>query len=284
VSNLGLKRLARAYLPSYYKGYKNRESFDGVEAYCMFIGYQRSGHTLVRSLLDAHPNAIIADELNALRFVEAGFGRRQLYQLLLDNSRSYARQGQSMRGYGYEVPNQWQGRFDELRIIGDKKASGSTIQLANNPELLHRLRRTVATGVKFIHVVRNPYDNIAAMCLAAVRERSAKGTHKLALERKIGLYFKRCKQNAKLKKLLGDGAVFDVRHESLVEDPKPVLRDLCGFLGLGCEEVYLEDCASIVFESPRKSRHQVEWDDHMLDAVRAGIRRFDFLEGYSYED
>ena len=84
--------------------------------------------------------------------------------------------------------------------------------------------------------------------------------------------------------MLGNDAVIDVRHESLMEDPKSVLRELCGFLGLGYEDDYLEDCASIVFKSPHKSRYEVEWDDEMLDVVRAGICRFDFLEGYSYED
>ena len=69
-----------------------------------------------------------------------------------------------------------------------------------------------------------------------------------------------------------------------MEDPKSVLCELCGFLGLGYEDDYLEDCASIVFKSPHKSRYEVEWDDETLDAVGAGIRRVSFLEGYSYED
>ncbi len=257
----------------------------------MFIGYQRSGSTLVRSLLDAHPNAVIAHELSALGFVEAGLGKRQLYQLLLDNSQYYADQGQLMVGYDYKVSNQWQGRFDKLRVIGDKKASVSTSQLARNPELLHRLQHTVGTEVKFIHVIRNPYDNIATWCKRTRAKRfrkykpsSAKRVPKPAVKKMTRHYFNHCEKNANLKELLGKGAVIDVYHEALMEDPKAVLRELCDFLNLGYEEDYLEDCASIVFKSPHKSRYEVEWDDEMLDAVRAGISRFDFLEGYSFED
>jgi hypothetical protein len=275
----------------YYKWYKNWRLFEGIKTYCMFIGYQRSGSTLVRSLLDAHPNAIIAHELNALRLVAAGFDKRQLYQLLLDNSRSYADQGQSMVGYDYKVPNQWQGRFDELRVIGDKKASLSTSRLTESPELLYRLQNTVGTEVKFIHVVRNPYDNIATWCKRTrgkwnreYKPSSTERVPKPVLKKMIRHYFNHCEKNASLKELLGDGAVIDVHHESLMEDPKAVLRELCDFLNLGYEEDYLEDCASIVFKSPHKSRYEVEWDDEMLDAVRAGISRFDFLEGYSFED
>jgi hypothetical protein len=40
----------------------------------MFIGYLRSGHSLIASLLDAHPNAIATHELDALKFVGARFG------------------------------------------------------------------------------------------------------------------------------------------------------------------------------------------------------------------
>jgi hypothetical protein len=85
--------LAWAYLSSYYKGRENWELFDKVYIYCMFIGYSRSGHSLVGSLLYAHPNAIIAHELDALKFAKVGFDKHQVYQLLLDNSRRFVRRG-----------------------------------------------------------------------------------------------------------------------------------------------------------------------------------------------
>ena len=271
--------LAWAYPASYYKGRKNEGLFEGIRTYCMFIGYPRSGHSLVGSLVDAHPRAIVAHELDALRFVEAGFGERQLYQLLLDNSRRFARRGREWTGYAYEVPNQWQGRFDELLVIGDKKGGRSTLRLAEDPGLLRRLRKTVAAEVRFVHTVRNPYDNVATMHTRALehdRNRSLNAT--------VRDYLSRCEMNAELKERLGSGAVLDARHESFVEDPKSSLRDLCGFLGLGHDDKYLEDCASIVFGSPRRSRHGVEWDEASLDAVRNGIERFGFLRGYSYDD
>jgi hypothetical protein len=86
------------------------------------------------------------------------------------------------------------------------------------------------------------------------------------------------------KERLGNDAVIDARHESFIEDPKSALRRLCDFLSLEYGEDYLEDCASIVFGSPRKSRHDVGWSTAALDAVRKGIDRFDFLKGYSYEE
>ena len=271
--------LTRAYLASYYKGRENREIFDNVQTYCMFIGYPRSGHSLIGSLLDAHPNAIVAHELDALRFVGARFGKHQLYELLLDNSRRYAQRGREWNGYAYEVPQQWQGRFNELRVIGDKKGGHSTLRLAEDPELLHRLQKTVAIDVKFVHVIGDPYNNVAAML-----KRPPVHVRNPTLSAIVEDYFYRCETNAGLKARLGDTAVLDVRQESFVASPERTLCELCDFLGLRYAEDYLEACASIVFESPHRSRPDIWWDAATLATVHDGIERFDFLKGYSYED
>jgi hypothetical protein len=96
---------------SLYGGLKNRELFRDVETYCTSIGYSRSGKTLTSSLLDAHPNMIVADEVGAFLYIYAGFSRRQIYYLLLENSRAHTQAGQRSRWYSLKVRNQWQGKF-----------------------------------------------------------------------------------------------------------------------------------------------------------------------------
>ena len=78
------------YVASALGSLVNRRLFARVESLCLFIGYPRSGHSLIGALLDAHPNAIIADELDALKYVHAGFRRNQLFYLLLRGSRQSA--------------------------------------------------------------------------------------------------------------------------------------------------------------------------------------------------
>ncbi len=276
-------KLAKTYLISSYNSQRNRELFDGVRTYCMFVGYPKSGHSLLGSLLDAHPEALIAHELDALRYLEAGFGRRQLYQLLLENSREYARNGREWNVYSYSVPNQWQGSFERLSLIGDKKGGVSTLRLDSNPELLHKLRKTVGVGVKYVHVVRNPYDNISTMLRDGITNWNMKGRER-GLRYSIEDYFHRCTAVMALKERVEDAVMFDVRHESLVEDTQLHLARLCDFLGLEYSEGYLKDCASIVFPSPSKSRHKVDWDPESIRLVRNRIEEFDFLRGYSYEE
>ena len=46
---------------------------------------------------------------------------------------------------------------------------------------------------------------------------------------------------------------------------------------------YLRDCASILYESPNKSRHKVDWTREQIDDVARRIARYPFLEGYTFE-
>ncbi len=40
---------------------------DGVEKFVFFLGWARSGHSIVGSLMDAHPNMVIANECTIFR-------------------------------------------------------------------------------------------------------------------------------------------------------------------------------------------------------------------------
>jgi hypothetical protein len=269
--------LAWAYPVSLYAGLKNAGLFDHVLTYCLFLGCPRSGHSLVGSLLDAHPNMVVADELDALRYVYAGFSRRQIYSLLLEQSRAFAQAGCIKDKYSYQVPNQWQGRFQTISVIGDKKGEGSTLKLRQWPGLLGRLRETIDIPIKFIHVVRNPYDNIARMFLRR-REPSRN------LPERIDYYFSLCETVAGLKQHISRDDFFEIRHESFVSRPQEHLLELCHFLGVEASPEYLHDCASIVFPSPRRSRIDAPWTDELIEAVRERIERFAFLEGYTYHE
>ena len=275
--------LAGSYLRSSFEGRKSRDLFEGVEAYCMFVGYPKSGHSLFGSLLDAHPEAIVAHEQDALRYLRAGFGKVQLFHLLLENSRRYAEAGRDWNVYSYRVPGQWQGRFRKLRVIGDKKGALSTLRLDRNPGLQNKLRKTVGVPVRYVHVVRNPYDNISTMLRDGVFDWRSGGRGR-DLKRNIEDYFSLCEAMRRFKERTDPSELFEVRHEEIVEDPERALRGLCAFLNLEAPEDYLKDCAAMVFRAPSKSRHKVEWSARDVEYVRGRAEEFGFLRGYSYED
>ena len=72
--------------------------FDTVNTYCMFIGYPRSSHSLMGSLIDAHPNAIIAHEQDVLKYIKYGFTKEALFPLLLRNSEEFTANGRTWTG------------------------------------------------------------------------------------------------------------------------------------------------------------------------------------------
>lgn len=260
------------YVPSWLGGLGHSRLFGTVEGFCLFVGYPRSGHSLVGSLLNAHPNIVLAHELDALRYVAAGYRKHQLYWMILRRDAEFTRSGRRWTEFDYSVPGQWQGRFDQLRIIGDKKGGRTTYALERRPEVLARLERIVGTDVRLIHVVRNPFDNIATMS-----KRSHRTPDVCAAD-----YFALCRTTDELRSSLGPGSMIDVRHESLVADPKACLRSLCGSLGMSADEEYLSACAAIVHATPHLSRLDVLWSEGLLQSVEERMAAFDFLDGYSF--
>jgi hypothetical protein len=245
----------------------------------MFIGYPRSGHSLIGALLDAHPNIIISHELNALRYVRAGFSKLQIYYLQLDKSRWHARVGRAGSTYSYQVPNQWQGRFDKLLVIGDKKGAGTTLRLQSTPRLLKRLYSLIGTRIGFIHVIRNPYDNISTML-----RRAQEKEQQVELRDCINRYFFLCHAVSAVKDQIPNRDWFELRHEAFIGSPQTHLQELCHFLGVEASEDYLNSCASIVYRSPHKSRHKIRWSREFIQEVERRIHGFSFLQGYAFED
>ncbi|HKY09387.1 MAG TPA: sulfotransferase [Candidatus Binatia bacterium] len=266
------RRRNRLFLASLLGSFLHKNSFRDLEVFCAFIGYPRSGHTLIGSLLDAHPNAVIGDELDALRFLEAGFSKGQICYLLLRNARKAAAAGRQRTGYGYRVPGQWQGRFDKLRVIGDKMGGTTALRLQSHPWLLDSLPGMLQLKTKYVHVLRNPYDVIATI---HTRQRTP-------LEQAVENFFKRCQAVAYIRERLPQD-VFDLRHEMFIDDPRAVLKRLCAFLGLSDDDAYYDACASIVFRSPHHSRREIIWSDDLLATVARRLHDFRFLDGYSYD-
>jgi hypothetical protein len=250
-----------------------------VRTYCLFIGHGRSGHSIIGSLLDAHPQAIVSDELDALRYIRRGFLRDQVLALSVGRSAAWRRghrrkRGRSGQTYSYLVRDWWNGRFQQLHLVGDTRAGGTVHQLAAEPGLLDQVdRRMSGLSVRYVHVVRNPYDNISTMTIRRGR----------TLDDAIAAYFADCESLVAIRAGIGAHRLHDLRHEDLIADPRARLAELCRFLDLPVPDGYLDACAGILFSSPSRSRDSVAWSPERVDRVAGQIARFDFLAGYSFD-
>ena len=109
------------------------KAYGHVKTILFFIGYSRSRHTLLGSLLDAHPHMVIADETMAL-FKWSSLSRRDVwmnssiydyFDIMFHSSQRAVNQGRrseifnggsvvnTTSNFRYYVPNQWQGNFDQ---------------------------------------------------------------------------------------------------------------------------------------------------------------------------
>jgi hypothetical protein len=247
--------------------------FGEVQMFVLFVGCPRSGHSLLASLLDAHPDAVVAHELDALKYVQSGWTRGELYARILLHDREFTAAGRQWFGYDYTVPGQWQGRFRHLRVIGDKRGAVTTERLSAAPGLLNGLGALVGVPVRLLHVTRNPFDNIVTMA-----RRGGK-----SLDGATDRYLVLCDTVASLHSDPGV-EVMDVRHEDLVADVPGRLRAVCRWLDLEPEQDYLSACAGVAFDRPRRTRSELPWSAEQEARVQQAIERHDFLRGYAFEE
>jgi hypothetical protein len=92
-----------------------------IEVLALWVGYPRSGTTLIGSLMDAHPHIIISNELNIFQrwteWTKAEKTRENLINKMYENSYTQAAhkgfRSPTRVGRTYFVPNQWQGRYKD---------------------------------------------------------------------------------------------------------------------------------------------------------------------------
>jgi hypothetical protein len=263
-----------AQVTAQYEKCSDKDALEQVQTYGTFIGYPYSGHSLVGSLLDAHPNMVFAHELHALTYIRAGFNKQLLFHLLLENSRAFTAEGRTWNGYQYSVPNQWHGRYRELRVIGDKKGGGTSREFSTNPEMLEMLAQAIPIRRKFVHVIRNPFDNISTINKRMFPIRKAAA----------GFYFSLANSVVAVMNRLPPEDIFHLKHEDFVARPKQLMAELCRFFGEEASDDYLNDCASIVREAPNKSRLTVEWTPDQKEKVQRWMSRFSFLADYNFDN
>ncbi|KAJ7375665.1 hypothetical protein OS493_039738 [Desmophyllum pertusum] len=158
-------------------------AYDHMTTLLLFVGYSRSRHSLVSSLLDAHPHVIVADESYALRkWVQSPVwkttkSKYDFFDTMMGSSVSSFKHGRRSRDtkgsaanlqiFGYNIPDQWQATYDRhIQVMGDKTAWDTAVMLRQKgTDAIYEMERKLGVKVKFLHVVRNPFDNIATFVL-----------------------------------------------------------------------------------------------------------------------
>ena len=103
---------------------KDKQEYQSVDTLLFFVGYSRSRHTLLASLLDGHPHMIVANEENLFHRVRQGgeFKRNELFDMLVRGSKGFLKGGKGMvmsgnlqntTHFGFWMEGFWQGTYDQ---------------------------------------------------------------------------------------------------------------------------------------------------------------------------
>jgi len=250
-----------------------RSSVHSVEhllRFILFIGYSRSGHSLVAALLDAHPNIVVSHELHAVKHLKAGCSFAEVARAIQLNSYYFNHHGRGYTGYDYHVPGQYQGCCTELRILGDKKANGTCRALLQDPQLVRWLKHTIPVPVTFIHVVRDPWDNIASKAWRTG----------VSLDGAADSYLRNAAAIHELR-MRHSEQVVDVYLDDLSRTPTASLTRMLDRLDIDADEKYLSDCSSIVFQNPRQTQQRVQWPRELRGRISRELRRLDHLRRFA---
>ncbi|MCB1592023.1 MAG: sulfotransferase [Alphaproteobacteria bacterium] len=246
------------------------EELENLQSITLLIGAQWSASTLIGAMLDAHPEIVMSTEFNLLRQFRMGLSLKQASRLMLYNARNFRRNGARWTGYSYSIPGQHQGAYKTLRVIGDKKAQSSALQLYEKIGLIGEMEKKFGLPVKMIHAVRSP---CAAMTAMIARQN-------MAPDAALDAFEKTC-EGVALAYRRYPGQVLLVRQEDLLCEPRHVLRRIMAFLELEASEDYLKACASVINAGMSRGAAPVRWTVEQQDRIEDLIDRHEFLNGYT---
>ena len=263
-------------------------NLEHLQSICLPIGFMKTASQPLAYTLTAHPNVVMSNMDNSVRgwwnggeplSIDTFFsGVLEMNRKMFANEIKYDRKIRH-----YPIPNQWQGRFEQLSVIGDCSPYISTRILSKRHcEPLEAFSDNVKLPLKFIFLVRNPYDIISS----AVINSYWRKTQQEKFDVVIYDFLDSCKQVERLLprvEMLPDQHALSWYLEDYIENPKQKLTELCEFLNIESSESYLDACAKIFYKKVSKSRHLIKWSEKHKALITKTIPKYEFFSRYSWD-
>ena len=112
--------------------FKEGSKANKLKYFLLFVGYARSGHSIVAALLDAHPHVVISEEVQIILTwrtarIKKNYSKYDLFKRILMNSevvttkQEFRSPNRTTKYYTLEIPGLFQGRYEDyIEVIGDK--------------------------------------------------------------------------------------------------------------------------------------------------------------------
>ena len=302
---------------------KLRRSLRSTKVFCMFVGYPRSGHSLVAHLLNNHPNASIAHEFHVLDrlreflYLHRWLGPRRNYQLLMANlMREICQQSKRpaliSAGYHHSKFSKTNPVHKKLLVIGDKGAGHvSNIITTQGPAYIQHMAEYGYYALRLLHVVRNPFNMIATESIRTGTQYACKESDleisNVTLSESLKLLKNACspKKFEQLTTLVADkviplcfhrasvvqelkqsklAPVLDVHYDQLIKEPHATLERILKFLGLTGDADHHKQCVAALSPESQSYRLYPElFSPERIAIIAKHMRQYEWFEGYTYE-
>lgn len=243
--------------------------------FLLFLGKGRCGSSLCAGLINCHPNAVV---LNQKEFIDFEFQtQKQLFDFILES----VDDNQYIWPQYKKDDHYWIRHYEKLKIIGTKR-QGTLVKSFSDFQRLDELKSKLKIPIKFIHVHRNPYDNIATIFNETQKPKLVRlGQNMKSINRAINYYFSGIEMAHAVMKREDS---LNVKHEDLVRDTRKTLTNILTFLELPIIESHMEFCESLVWDNPRKTRESVDWTKKQKQKVERSKNSYNFLKPYKWSD
>ena len=200
------------------------------------------------------------------------------------------------KGYTLSLNDSLQGRYTNLKVIGDKYAGGTSLKYVQSPleftKVHEKLSGTLNIPFRVIHVVRNPYDMIATRVLYAkhLHDQYVSGKINITNKGDAGSEAMYAETNDVFKQVKAvddmipalNLTVLEIHSADFIKDPKHTLISICTFLDLKCPEDYLQACYDKTFKRASKTRDVLVWDEQLIEEIESRMKQSTFLGRYSF--
>ena len=283
--------------------------FDSVKKLLLFVGWPRSCHSFVGSILDGHPHVIIAYGYRLMTKLQEGRLPMQrdlilttLYNASISSFKSVTNmrtKTEHLKGYPLIFEDLMQGQFeDHIDIIGDKSGRHLSMLLYDETYNISKtfgiLRKQLRMDIYVIRVVRNPYDNIATHAIYHSNDQSNKlkkmrglrntsliEVSEKTLSKSSVEYFRLYYASEKVK--AAADKTTDIHCSDLIGNPREAMVKLCNFLDIQCSEDYISKCASHVFTEESHTSKLINWPPEVKDNIQNKLDSIPIFKAYNYK-
>ena len=275
---------------------------DRVKTFVFFLGYPHSGHSIVGSLMDSHPQIVISHELDLFAKLSNGViapNKTAIFDAIWKNTVETIINGiraENAKGYNLTVGNSYEGKYvDHIDVIGDKKGGTTAYMLWKQPTRwsdAFNIIKALNLTLKVILVYRNPYDIVATTYLYAHHSYKEFANIKKAnksidsipsrVNGWISDYFSYLKAIVDAKKKYNFNMI-EIHGKDLISHPRDTVLKWCNNLQVTCSDDYLDICSNKVFKTESRTRRLIKWTDGNLKMMKEYIGKYSSLKDYSFD-